>query len=72
MAKYFFPYCMIEPGRTFPQRAELEAAAFRSLDEGLLACVRASMDHLAARRIAVAQETMDLYDEMMRRHGGAS
>ncbi|HYK52833.1 MAG TPA: bis(5'-nucleosyl)-tetraphosphatase (symmetrical) YqeK [Candidatus Eremiobacteraceae bacterium] len=62
----------IEPGRTFPQRAELEAAAFRSLDEGLLACVRASMDHLAARRIAVAQETMDLYDEMMRRHGGAS
>ena len=62
----------IEPGRTFPQRAELEAAAFRSLDEGLLACVRASMDHLAARRIAVAQETMDLYDEMMRQHGGAS
>lgn len=62
----------IEPGRTFPQRAELEAAAFRSLDEGLFACVRASMDHLSARRIAVAQETMDLYDEMMRRYGGAS
>ena len=62
----------IEPGRTFPQRAELEAAAFRSLDEGLLACVRASMDHLTARRVAVAQETLDLYDEMMRRYGDAS
>jgi predicted HD superfamily hydrolase involved in NAD metabolism len=62
----------IEPGRTFPQRAALEAAAFRSLDEGLFACVRASMDHLTARRIAVAQETLDLYDDMMRRYGDAS
>lgn len=62
----------IEPGRTFPQRAALEAAAFRSLDEGLFACVRASMDHLSARRVAVAQETLELYDDMMRRHGGAS
>jgi len=62
----------IEPGRTFPQRSALEAAAFRSLDEGLLACVRASMDHLNERRLAVAQETLDLHDEMMRRYGDAS
>ena len=62
----------IEPGRTFPQRAALEAAAFRSLDEGMFACVRASMDHLAARRIAAAQETVELYDDMMRLYGSAS
>lgn len=62
----------IEPGRTFPQRAALEGAAFRSLDDGLLACVRASMDHLAARRIAVAKETAELYDDMVRRYGDAS
>jgi len=62
----------IEPGRTFPQRAALEAAAFRSLDEGLFACVRGSMDHLTARRVAVAQETLALYEDMMKRYGDAS
>jgi HD superfamily phosphohydrolase YqeK len=62
----------IEPGRTFAARAALEAAAFRSLDDGLLACVRASMDHLTATRVAVAQETLDLYDDMMKRYGDAS
>lgn len=62
----------IEPGRIFPQRASLEAAAFRSLDGGMLACVRASMDHLTARRIAVAQETLELYEDMMRQYGDAS
>jgi predicted HD superfamily hydrolase involved in NAD metabolism len=62
----------IEPGRKFTKRAALEAAAFRSLDEGLYACVRASMDHLIARRIAVAQETLELYEDMMKRYGDAS
>lgn len=62
----------IEPGRTFAQRAALEAAAFRSLDEGLFACVRASMDHLTATRVAIAQETLDLHDDLMKRYGDAS
>ena len=62
----------IEPGRKFPERAALDAAAFRSLDEGLYACVRASMEHLAARRVAVAQETLELYEDMMKRYGDAS
>ena len=62
----------IEPGRTFPQRAAIEAAAFRSLDEGLFSSVRASMDHLIARRVAVAQETLELYEDMMKRYGDAS
>lgn len=59
----------IEPGRTFPERAALEAAAFDSLETGLLACVRASMDYLAARGIVAAQETRRLYDDMTRRYG---
>lgn len=62
----------IEPGRKFAQREALETAAFRSLDAGLFACVRASMDHLTARRVAVAQETLELYEDMMKRYGDAS
>jgi predicted HD superfamily hydrolase involved in NAD metabolism len=61
-----------EPSRKYPARAALESAAFRSLDEGMLASVKASMDHLAARNIKVAKETMQLYDQMVRRYAGAS
>ncbi len=57
----------IEPSRTFPQRAELEAAASRSLNEGLLACIRSSMEHLTHNGITVAPETQALERELVQR-----
>jgi predicted HD superfamily hydrolase involved in NAD metabolism len=61
----------IEPSRKYEERATLEAAAFRSLDEGLLGCLEESMRYLSSRRIAIAQETTQLYDEMVKRNAGA-
>jgi len=55
----------IEPSRTFPQRAALAAAADRSLDEGLLACVKASMEYLAACGIPISPPTQTLYNELV-------
>jgi predicted HD superfamily hydrolase involved in NAD metabolism len=60
-----------EPSRKFEGREKLEAAAFRSLDEGLLACLNLSMQYLSAKRIEIAQETIQLYDEMVKRNAGA-
>ncbi len=57
----------IEPSRTFPQRAANAAAADRSLNEGLLACIKSSMEHLAANGIAIAPETLVLYNELVQR-----
>jgi predicted HD superfamily hydrolase involved in NAD metabolism len=62
----------VEPARTFAGRSALEAAAFRSLDEGMIAAIKMSMDYLATRKIQVAKETMQLYDQMVRRYAGAS
>jgi predicted HD superfamily hydrolase involved in NAD metabolism len=59
-----------EPSRTFEGREALEEAAFRSLDEGLLACLNESMKYLSMKRIAIAQETVQLYDEMVKRNAG--
>ena len=59
----------IEPSRTFPERATLEAAAFRSLDEGLLACVGESFRYLSARQLRANQETMQLYEDLVQRAG---
>jgi len=60
-----------EPSRAFDGRKALEEAAFRSLDEGLLACLHESMKYLSMKRIAIAQETVQLYDEMVKRNAGA-
>jgi len=59
-----------EPSRKFEGREALEAAAFRSLDEGLLACLDLSMKYLSMKNIAIAQETVQLYDEMVKRNAG--
>jgi predicted HD superfamily hydrolase involved in NAD metabolism len=59
-----------EPSRKFDGREALEAAAFRSLDEGLLACLDLSMKYLSMKHIAIAQETLQLYDEMVKRNAG--
>jgi predicted HD superfamily hydrolase involved in NAD metabolism len=61
-----------EPGRAFPGRARLEAAALRSLDEGLLACVAASIEYLEARRIPSAPETIALYDQLVKMNDRSS
>ena len=60
-----------EPSRKYEGREALEAAAFRSLDEGLLGCVKASLSHLMARQVPFAQETVVLYNQLVRRHGNA-
>lgn len=60
-----------EPSRKFEGREALEAAAFRSLDEGFEACVRESMKYLQTRRISIARETVELYDQIVRRDAGA-
>lgn len=60
-----------EPSRSFDGRKALEEAAFRSLDEGLLACLNESMKYLSMKHIAIAQETVQLYDEMVKRNAGA-
>ena len=55
----------IEPSRSFPQRAALAAAADRSLNEGLLECVKASMEYLTACGIAISPPTQTLYNELV-------
>jgi glycolate oxidase len=50
----------------------LEAIAQNSLDAGLLACVASSLDHLRARRIPPAPETLALYDELVKMYGRTS
>lgn len=61
-----------EPCRQFPERAQLEAAALRSLDEGMLACIEASIEYLKERSVPVAPETMEAYRELVERYGKTS
>lgn len=58
-----------EPSREFATRASLQAAAERSLDEGLLACVKASLQYLTERNVPIAPETVTLYNELVTRYG---
>jgi predicted HD superfamily hydrolase involved in NAD metabolism len=57
----------IEPSRSYAQRAAAAAAADRSLDEGLLACVKSSMQYLTANGVPVAPQTLALESELVRR-----
>jgi predicted HD superfamily hydrolase involved in NAD metabolism len=57
----------IEPSRSFPGRAALVAAADRSLDEGLKACVKSSMEYLTERGIPIAPQTIVLYNQLVQR-----
>ena len=47
----------LEPGRSFPERAELEALAFADVDAAMLATLRASIAFLQKRGAAVAPQT---------------
>jgi len=69
LQKVVFLADTFEPSRTFAGRAALEAAALRSLDEGMLACVKASMEYLLARGVPIAPQTLEVYNELVRRHG---
>jgi nicotinate-nucleotide adenylyltransferase len=57
----------IEPSRGFAEQAQLAAQADRSLDEGLLACIRSSMEYLRSKGIAIAPETRAVERELARR-----
>jgi predicted HD superfamily hydrolase involved in NAD metabolism len=57
----------IEPSRGFAAQTQLAAHADRSLDEGLLACIRSSMEYLHGKGIAIAPETRALERELLRR-----
>jgi predicted HD superfamily hydrolase involved in NAD metabolism len=57
----------IEPSRTFPGRAALEAAAFRSLDEGMLVCIKSSLEHLENSHVSAAAPTLALYEDLVAR-----
>ncbi len=61
-----------EPSRAFAGREALERLAFASLDEGMAACVRESMHYLNARGVAIAPETIALYESQVKHHAGAS
>lgn len=62
----------LEPSRTFPDREALVAATERSLDEGMLACVHASVQYLRERDVPIAPETVELYNQLVKRFGAAS
>jgi predicted HD superfamily hydrolase involved in NAD metabolism len=55
----------IEPSRTFAGRAALESAADRSLDEGMLACIQASLEYLKSNDIAAPPATLALYHQLV-------
>ncbi len=56
-----------EPSRSFPGRAALVAAANLSLDEGLKACIKSSMEYLTERGIPIAPQTLVLYNQLVQR-----
>lgn len=62
----------VEPSRTYDGRETLESAAFRSLDEGLFLAVQESLKYLMMRHVPIAQETIQLYNQLVRRDDGAS
>jgi predicted HD superfamily hydrolase involved in NAD metabolism len=57
----------IEPSRGFSSLPELAEKADRSLDEGLLACIKSSIEYLQSKGIAIAPETRALESELVRR-----
>jgi predicted HD superfamily hydrolase involved in NAD metabolism len=48
----------LEPGRDYPQRAELETLAFRDLDGALRAVLRSSLAYVRDRGLEAAPQTL--------------
>jgi predicted HD superfamily hydrolase involved in NAD metabolism len=57
----------IEPSRTFFGRAALEAAAYRSLDEGMVACLAASFAYLQSNGITIPPASLALHRQLVSR-----
>ncbi|MBV8172558.1 MAG: bis(5'-nucleosyl)-tetraphosphatase (symmetrical) YqeK [Candidatus Eremiobacteraeota bacterium] len=67
--KIMFVADTVEPSRTYERRGQLEALALRSLDEGLLGCVSASIEYLLSRGVPIAPQTLEVYNTLVRRYG---
>ena len=72
LQKIVFMADAIEPSRRFAERDGIEAAAMRSLDEGMLACIRSSLDYLRERGIPAARQTMEVYKTLVKSNGSPS
>jgi predicted HD superfamily hydrolase involved in NAD metabolism len=68
LAKILYIADSIEPSRKFAGRAAIADRAERSLDEGMLACIRTSLEYLQQRGVTAAPETLALYEDLERRH----
>ena len=72
LQKIVFMADTFEPSRRFEGRAALEAAALRSLDEGMLACLKASLEYLLLREVPIAPQTLEVYNDLVQRNGKTS
>lgn len=72
LQKILFVADTVEPSRRFEARASLEAIALRSLDDGILACLKASIDYLLARDVPIAPSTVEVYNALVQRNGKTS
>jgi predicted HD superfamily hydrolase involved in NAD metabolism len=72
LQKILFLADTFEPSRRFEGRAALEAAALRSLDSGMLACLKASMEYLLGRDVPIAPSTVEVYNTLVQRNGKTS
>jgi predicted HD superfamily hydrolase involved in NAD metabolism len=72
LQKILFLADTFEPSRRFEARAALETIALRSLDEGMLACLKASIDYLLARDVPIAPSTVEVYNTLVQRNGKTS
>ncbi|MDQ2817881.1 MAG: bis(5'-nucleosyl)-tetraphosphatase (symmetrical) YqeK [Candidatus Eremiobacteraeota bacterium] len=59
----------LEPSRRFEGRGALVAAVGRSLDEGMLACLKSSLQYSVLRGLPLAHATVDAYNELLSRRG---
>jgi len=72
LQKILFLADTFEPSRRFESRAALEAIALRSLDEGMLACLKASIEYLLARDVPIAPSTVEVYNTLVQLNGKTS
>jgi predicted HD superfamily hydrolase involved in NAD metabolism len=72
LQKILFVADTIEPSRRFEGRAALETIALRSLDDGMLACLKASIDYLLARDVPIAPSSVEVYNTLVQRNGTTS
>jgi predicted HD superfamily hydrolase involved in NAD metabolism len=61
LAKIVYIADSIEPSRTFAEREAVAAAAERSLEEGMTACLEASLRYLKSRGLTPDPATLALY-----------